>query len=286
MAIHNNLDELFTGIANAIRAKTGETDAIIADEFPSYIERISVSGGINFSVINGVKPTTAEQNTLWVDTEITISKYMVCIDTPEFPIDGLVWVKVDWETGIIVDINSENPIIIYPSAVYQYANNAWVRREASIYINGAWEDIYPPELILFENGEFAEDIGGVNGGLLTTGEWQSWCGSNYSSNTYYRTNNPVDLSRYTTLHFTVAESSATDGSHRYFGVSPNDTASGDLSVLFLAYSYMPAYGEQSIDISSVKESVYIYNCVNAWSGMGSGYTQACLRVSKIWATVD
>ena len=47
--LHTSLGELFTNIANAIRTKTGSTDAIIADEFPSKIQ--SISTGINLPEI-------------------------------------------------------------------------------------------------------------------------------------------------------------------------------------------------------------------------------------------
>lgn len=38
------LTELFTNIANAIRTKTGSTEPIIAEDFPSAIEAIPTSG--------------------------------------------------------------------------------------------------------------------------------------------------------------------------------------------------------------------------------------------------
>lgn len=49
--IHENLSSLFTNIANAIRAKTGKTDTIKADDFPSAIAEIEVSDGIDLSVV-------------------------------------------------------------------------------------------------------------------------------------------------------------------------------------------------------------------------------------------
>ena len=39
MSKHNYLEELFTDIADAIREKTGETDAIAAVQFPSIIRK-------------------------------------------------------------------------------------------------------------------------------------------------------------------------------------------------------------------------------------------------------
>lgn len=46
------LTELFTNIANAIRAKTGSTEPIIAEDFPSAIEAIEVGGGKTTKTIN------------------------------------------------------------------------------------------------------------------------------------------------------------------------------------------------------------------------------------------
>ena len=43
--VYNNLAELFTAIANAIRGKTGSADPIVANDFPAAIE--GISGGDN-----------------------------------------------------------------------------------------------------------------------------------------------------------------------------------------------------------------------------------------------
>lgn len=45
MAKYNSLGGLFTAIANAIRAKTGGTDPIVAEDFPAAVEGISAGGG-------------------------------------------------------------------------------------------------------------------------------------------------------------------------------------------------------------------------------------------------
>ena len=42
MATHTNLEALFTAIANAIRTKTGSSEVIIADNFPTEIANISL----------------------------------------------------------------------------------------------------------------------------------------------------------------------------------------------------------------------------------------------------
>lgn len=53
MANHSSLTDLFTDIASAIRAKTGDSGAIVADAFPSAITAIP-SGGGNTDVEDGI----------------------------------------------------------------------------------------------------------------------------------------------------------------------------------------------------------------------------------------
>ena len=45
MAKYNSLKDLFTATADAIRAKTGGTDTIVAEDFPEVIEGMSTGGG-------------------------------------------------------------------------------------------------------------------------------------------------------------------------------------------------------------------------------------------------
>ena len=49
---HTSLTALFTAIANAIRAKTGEEGALKADDFPTAIANIPTGGSSRFG--NGV----------------------------------------------------------------------------------------------------------------------------------------------------------------------------------------------------------------------------------------
>jgi len=46
---HNTLDELFNDIADAIRAKTGNSGTIVADNFPTAISNIP-AGGANITI--------------------------------------------------------------------------------------------------------------------------------------------------------------------------------------------------------------------------------------------
>lgn len=78
------LTELFTNIANAIRAKTGSTEPIIAEDFPSAIEAISTSSSGGVSLITTT--ITDEQLEEW-PSELTIpeligAKYFIIQGNP------------------------------------------------------------------------------------------------------------------------------------------------------------------------------------------------------------
>ncbi len=57
MAKHTTLTSLFTAIADAIRAKKGTTDVIVADNFPDEIAGITAGGGVD---VSGVTATAAD----------------------------------------------------------------------------------------------------------------------------------------------------------------------------------------------------------------------------------
>lgn len=49
---HDTLTALFSDIADAIRAKTGKTESIIADNFPSEIAAIQAGGGASVEILS------------------------------------------------------------------------------------------------------------------------------------------------------------------------------------------------------------------------------------------
>jgi hypothetical protein len=76
------LTELFTNIANAIRAKTGSTEPIIAEDFPSAIE--AISGGS--SEISMITTTISEEDAQWASEliipELIGAKYFIIQGNP------------------------------------------------------------------------------------------------------------------------------------------------------------------------------------------------------------
>jgi hypothetical protein len=70
---HETLASLFSDIADAIRAKTGGTESITADNFPSAIAEISTGGGGAISSYTGYTPNVQTLNGYQELTPITAS---------------------------------------------------------------------------------------------------------------------------------------------------------------------------------------------------------------------
>lgn len=68
------LTELFTNIANAIRAKTGSTEPIVAEDFPSAIEAIEVGSTIDLD------EEVTEQETIAASQDALVGDIMAALE--------------------------------------------------------------------------------------------------------------------------------------------------------------------------------------------------------------
>ena len=72
---HTSLASLFSDIADAIRAKTGSSASIVADDFPTEIAAIPTSGGTskNTQIVQGTTRSTSTSLAA-IGSELTVSK--------------------------------------------------------------------------------------------------------------------------------------------------------------------------------------------------------------------
>ena len=71
MATHQTLGSLFTDIADAIRAKTGSSADIVADNFPTAISQIPTGGTSNLVKLTSASHTPSSTKRAYVDNNGT-----------------------------------------------------------------------------------------------------------------------------------------------------------------------------------------------------------------------
>lgn len=98
------------------------------------------------------RPAKATQNTIWIDTDVEITSYVLSFKEPETPSEGMAWIKIG-NKGII-QANApvgDNWITVYPITAKQYVSGAWVYKDVLSYQNGQWEN-WIENIVLFDNG--------------------------------------------------------------------------------------------------------------------------------------
>ena len=103
---------------------------------------LSGGAGLNFKVVGGTtQPTNPTENTIWVNTDTTITSYKLSPTTPTNPTDGMAW--IDTAASGIVAFNAlkKNGIQVYPTACNQYINGAWWAKDSAVYQHGEWKEL-------------------------------------------------------------------------------------------------------------------------------------------------
>lgn len=196
--------------------------------------------------------------------------------------EGAVWITTGMSSTGAFNALKKNGIQVYPISAKQYINNAWVDKEAKIYQNGAWVNLYEWNGQLYELGEeFISKTGGwdiVNGrnssydagqGTKEATEIHLACGT-VGTAIAAVTVNKVDLSKYTTLKCNVTN-------YKRFGkiqVASSQATNGD----GVAFAEITGEGTYSLNIANLTGSYYIL--ISTWYANNSSPTS--LHFDKVW----
>lgn len=157
----DQLDADLTTVANAIRTK-GKTTAQMA--FPSgmvsAISEISTGAELNFEVVGGTSaPSSPNENTIWVNTDESVTEYYFSATQPESAKPGAVWITIGTSSHYAFNALKENGIQVYPLSASQYVSGEWVDKTTKIYQSGAWVYWWQGEMYV-EGNQYAEVTGG------------------------------------------------------------------------------------------------------------------------------
>lgn len=98
-------------------------------------------GGLNFKVIPNPKPSTAKENTIWVNTDTPITSWIFSAEEPSAAEAGMVWISVGTSSSVEFNALKKNGIQVYPGYAKQFNGGTWANKDAKIYQGGAWVEL-------------------------------------------------------------------------------------------------------------------------------------------------
>ncbi len=225
---------------------------------------------LNFVVVGGTSaPARPRENTIWVDTDMTVTLWHFGADEPD-AVEGTVWIQTGTSSEAPFNALKKNSVMVYPIAAKVYDGTQFSLADASIYQDGEWKQISPAwDGVLFDAGDQCESVTGgwvnASGDTLTA--------SFYSSNSFsdpIHTEKMIDLTDFDTLYVTYTNVAV----EAHFGV----TKTRDLKVgTDYAASEEASVGTVALDVSGLTGEYYVTLVA------GAEYHQTCaFTATKVW----
>ena len=233
-------------------------------------------GGLNFKVICNPQPSTAKENTIWIDTD-RINNTHFSATQPENMADYDVWITTGTSSTVAFSATKKNPIMVYPISANQYIGGALVNKTAKSWQDGEWAE-WIPEGALFWNGYHCPDITGgwaqnpnsnaygiKNTGTVTFSDVISLT-SAQSSSAIATTKNAINFSNCNILTLMISDYVKTGNGQLLVSIHNAYTENIATDNTPLKHT-LTAAGEANVDVSGVSGlkyvSVFTYNGVFA-----------------------
>ena len=128
------------------------------------VGRANTGGGITLHVIGGTtKPTAAGENTIWLNTSITIGDWCIQNTAPESPNEGDVYITTRFATDNVLNISHPHTVSLYLGTARQYQSGAWVELQGEVFYSADWHKlntyVYDGDLNATD-GNYNSQIGG------------------------------------------------------------------------------------------------------------------------------
>lgn len=186
---------------------------------------------LNYKVVGGTsEPAAPSENTIWINTNATITGHVFSATEPESPSEGMVWISTGTDSEVAFSATKENPIMLYPMSAAQYISGTWVAVSAKSYQNGSWVNWIR---YLYNTGNECEEITG--GWVSKALSYSSTATSTATAPTVTRnsanmvikmstesgsgivyTKNKIDLTAYNTLRFKGTMNGSTTSTRNFY----------------------------------------------------------------------
>lgn len=247
-------------------------------------------GGSEFVIVGGtVRPSKATENTVWVNTDVEITDYVLSAAEPESPVSGMLWLQIADESDCKISAPVGGDYInLYIKVAKLYVGGAWEDKDFEIYRGGAWL-LVPSTFWLYHQGDLCEDVTGGwaqtgDGGSITFNEDNAVVNVNaYLKATHMSTVKPVNVTDLTRIVFLLksAQSYSKQGYGR-IGLSEINTASADPNggknyVVSQTLTASDDFVEVEVPVADLVGSYYIL--ISGKQGDAGGNT---ITVKDIW----
>lgn len=231
------------------------------------VRRGGGGAGLNFKVVGGTEaPANPKENTIWVNTPVEITGYLLAAEQPAELTEGLVWIKTGTSSGVAFNALKKNVLTVYPLSAMQVIGGSWQKVTSVSYQGGEWVSWWDGELYTPGNTydgwmevEMALNATNPTKGTLavTNGESSMKVTQNTASGgKAYVYRKKIDLTKYNTLEFVgtlyglsgLTGAAASINVWRDLGVFQSD------GLLASAHYTAP---DKNIDVSAINEECYI-----------------------------
>ena len=168
---------------------------------------------LNFKVVGNPQPSTAKENTIWIDTDVPITGYYFQQEQPENMTEGMVWIFTGTSSTMEFNALKKNGIQVYPISAKQYIVGAWVDKTAKSYQGGEWVDWWNGELYSPGN-EWPNVTGGwvnrINAAITRTENYLEIHKTSTSSMAFVSTNIAIDFTNVTRIEMEYSNNNEAD----------------------------------------------------------------------------
>lgn len=221
---------------------------------------------LNFEVVGGTsQPSSPVENTIWVNTNTTITSWVFSVEQPNNPSNGMVWITIDMSNNIGFNALKNNGIHIYLCTAKQYVNGAWADVTSKIYQNNGWTELMKKSTTIYNIGNLYQDITGgwkiYNGTRETavidnTGIVFSRTSGSSGKSATVATKNKINVTEYETLFVNVLNTAST-GSDGYVEIGVLESPSAAPTFTASKQGQYGETGEFELDLSNISGEYYI-----------------------------
>ena len=253
----------------------GDAD-LVASNIKKGINIFNVYGSyegveLNFEVVGGTtQPSSASENTIWVNTSTAITSWIFSATQPTSPSAGMVWIRTGSSSSVDFNALKNNTLKVYPMSAKQYIGGTWIGTTMKLYQGGAWESTW--DGYVYNTGDECFDVTGgwetayksglesnLKGTLTKNADHLYLEADAYKEQVWAKTVRKVNITGRSRLEIEVISfTSSSYNPTRKFGISDGSSWDGDSNMI--ASASITGNGTFTLDLSAVSAGEY-YICL-------------------------